>query len=74
MSKAIETACEFLLTRLAKGPVRVTELFSEAEKHGIARMTLKRAKKALNLRARKTWQTTCGPWTWEMPGGRRGPA
>jgi hypothetical protein len=74
MSKAIETAREFLLERLAKGPVQVMELFDGAERHGITRMTLRRAKKELNLRARKTWQTMDGSWTWEMPGGSRGSA
>jgi hypothetical protein len=74
MREAMEAACKFLLGEVAEEPVRVNELFDEAERRGITRITLRRAKKELNLRARKTWQVMNGQWMWELPGGRRRPA
>jgi len=60
-------AREFLLERLEAGPVKADDLFEEAEQHGIAKITLRRAKKDLGIRPRKTAGTFDGAWTWELP-------
>jgi putative DNA primase/helicase len=60
-------AREFLLDRLADGPVPVSDLFEEAAQNGISKITLKRAKKDLGIVSRKTPGKMDGEWTWELP-------
>jgi hypothetical protein len=60
-------AREFLLERLDAGPVGADELFEEAEQNGIAKTTLKRAKKEIGIRSRKTPGKFDGRWFWELP-------
>jgi AAA domain-containing protein/primase-like protein/bifunctional DNA primase/polymerase-like protein len=65
-------AREFLLERLADGPVRADEIFEEAKQNGINQKTLKRAKKDLNIRSRKETGKMDGEWTWELPISNKG--
>jgi len=60
-------AREFLLERLNAGPVGADDLLEEAEQSGIAKRTLKRAKKELGIRSRKTPGKFDGRWFWELP-------
>jgi hypothetical protein len=47
-------AKEFLLQRLEAGPVKADDVIDEAKQEGIAERTLKRAKKELGIKSRKT--------------------
>jgi hypothetical protein len=47
--------------------VGADELFEEAEQNGIAKTTLKRAKKEIGIRSRKTPGKFDGRWFWELP-------
>jgi hypothetical protein len=60
---ALAKAVDFLRKALAKGPVASTTIERDAEAAGVAKRTLWRAKKKLNVRARKTPHG----WTWELP-------
>jgi hypothetical protein len=60
-------AREFLRERLEAGPVRADDLLEDAEQSGIAKRTLKRAKKELGIRSHKERGTTGGGWLWELP-------
>jgi hypothetical protein len=60
-------AKEFLQERLRGGPVKADDLFEEAEQTGIAKTTLRRAKKELGISARKEHGKMDGAWTWELP-------
>jgi len=65
---AIESAREFLTEMLAGGPVASESLFTEAKKQGISNASLRRAKKALGIKARKTRGLgSDAPWNWVMP-------
>src|SRR5262249_3489666 len=68
-------AREFLLERLEAGPVNYDDLIEEAKQEGIAEKTLRRAKKELGIKSRKTRGAIDGAWTWELPpqGGRAPP-
>jgi hypothetical protein len=59
-------ARDFLLERLEAGPAKADDLFEEAEQIGIAKITLKRAKKDLGVKSRKTAGKFDGAWTWEL--------
>ena len=68
---AKRAARDFLLERLGAGPAKADDLFEEAEQHGIAKITLKRAKKDLGIKSRKTPGKFDGAWTWELsPDGK----
>jgi putative DNA primase/helicase len=60
-------AKEFLLQRLEAGPVKADDVIDEAKQEGIAERTLKRAKKELGIKSRKTPARFDGAWTWELP-------
>src|SRR5262249_5595946 len=60
-------AREFLLERLEAGPVNYGDLIEEAKQEGIAEKTLRRAKKELGIKSRKTRGAIDGAWTWELP-------
>jgi hypothetical protein len=60
---ALGEAVDFLRQALAQGPVSSTMIERDAEAAGVAKRTLWRAKKKLNVRARKTPHG----WTWELP-------
>jgi hypothetical protein len=64
---AKQEACEFLLDRLAAGPVKVDDLTEEAKHNGIAIKTLRRAKKELDIKSRKESGQLGGEWMWELP-------
>jgi putative DNA primase/helicase len=61
-------ARDFLFERLEGGrQVKADDLFEEAEQTGISKVTLKRAKKKLGIKSRKTPGKFDGEWTWELP-------
>jgi putative DNA primase/helicase len=61
-------ARDFLLDRLEGGrQVKADDLFEEAEQNGISKVTLRRAKKKLGIKSRKTPGKFDGEWTWELP-------
>ena len=60
-------AREFLLDRLEAGPVKANDIVDEAKQDGIAERTLKRAKKELGIKSRKTPSKFDGEWYWELP-------
>jgi putative DNA primase/helicase len=61
-------ARDFLLDRLEGGrQVKADDLFEEAEQNGISKVTLRRAKKKLGVKSRKTLGKFDGAWTWELP-------
>ncbi len=62
----LEEAKEFLQEILASGPVNSNEVFNQARDAGINQSTLKRAKTALAVKARK--QSFDRGWQWELPG------
>ena len=47
--------------------MKADDLFEEAEQTGISKVTLKRAKKKLGIKSRKTPGKFDGEWTWELP-------
>src|SRR5262249_24642304 len=60
-------AREFLLERLEAGPVKAGDILEEAQLEGFAIRTLKRAKKDLGIKSRKTPSKFDGEWYWELP-------
>ena len=62
---AQEEAKGFLRAVLASGPVSAKQIYREADDAGHAQRTLKRAKKALGVEARKEGMK--GPWLWALP-------
>jgi len=62
---ALDHAVAFLERTLANGPVPATEIRARARTAGISTPTLRRAKDALGLKARKT---SAGPWEWTSEG------
>ena len=56
---------EFLTTLLAEGPVAAEKVMDEARGAGIAPITLKRAKRAVKVKAAKTGMR--GGWEWSLP-------
>lgn len=61
---ALDAAKEFLRTELAQGPVSAKALFERGKDMAISQATLRRAKEALGVQARKAGYQ--GEWTWEM--------
>lgn len=65
MPSARDTAKEYLRERLSGGPAPAEEVVEEAKARGIAKPTLDRAKKELNVVSRRS-----GPsWCWCLPDG-----
>ena len=62
-ASALEGAIEFLEEFLEEGPQPAAEVISAAESDGIARRTLDRAKRQLDISAKKTGSI----WTWSLP-------
>jgi putative DNA primase/helicase len=60
-------AKEFLLERLQAGPVKADDIVEEAKQNGITLATLRRVKKDLQIKSRKTPGNFDGAWTWELP-------
>lgn len=60
-----QEARDFLEEILSDGPVRAQEVKDKADEKGIATMTLRRAKDALNIKKEKT--EFQGPWMWKLP-------
>jgi putative DNA primase/helicase len=63
---ALDEAKEFLLEALKDGPVKKDEITKEAKGLGITDITMRRAKQALNIKAKKL-KSKHAPWTWELP-------
>jgi len=69
---ALDEAKDYLLAELAEGPVEAQKIKRDARAYGIADRTLKRAKKALNVQARK--EGFSRGWIWTLPeGGQESP-
>lgn len=62
---AIQSACEFLSETLQNGPRLATEIEQLSEGAGISRATLKRAKKQIDITAKKTGMDA--GWIWQLP-------
>jgi hypothetical protein len=62
-----QDAADWLASELRSGPVPSKELFQRAKAAGHSRSTLKRAKKEMNVVARKTGEN--GAWEWRLPNG-----
>lgn len=62
---ALDDAKGFLLAMLADGPVSAKRIKREADEAGHSDRTIRRAKTALGVEARK--ETMKGPWTWVLP-------
>lgn len=60
-------AKEFLLDLLKNGPLTTKAVYEEAEGAGVARATVRRAQKALGIRAEKE-NGRNGQWKWHLPG------
>src|SRR5262245_34068060 len=60
-------AREFLLEGLGAGPAKASDILEEAQQEGLAVRTLKRAKKDLGIKSRKTPSKFDGEWYWELP-------
>ncbi|MBX3378052.1 MAG: AAA family ATPase [Phycisphaeraceae bacterium] len=67
----MDDAAEFLVEALTPGPRPAEDLFREAEQAGIAIKTLRRAKRVLNIRARREGGSG-GHWVWSLPPGSGG--
>lgn len=67
---AIDDAKGFLLAMLADGPVPAKQVQGEAKEAGHAERTLRRARAALGVEARK--ESMAGQWLWELPKGAKG--
>ena len=65
--EAGQTAKDFLLKRLAAGPVLATDIFEDAKANDIAVRTLKRAKKKMQIESvRQTPGDNKSPWLWSL--------
>jgi AAA domain len=66
---AISEAKDFLREMLRDGRATAEEIYSEAKSAGVSEATLKRAKTALKVRARRASKGNKGDggWTWELP-------
>ena len=66
----LEEAEDFLRAALAYGPVAQKDVEERARGEGIAFATLKRANKALGVRADKS-AGRAGQWMWRLPAGKK---
>jgi hypothetical protein len=64
---AREEAQEFLLTRLADGPVPADDLMAEGRANCISKRTLERAKRDLGIISDKEQGKLKGGWCWKLP-------
>ena len=65
---ALQEAIDFLVDLLAGGPVASKQCLAAARDAGIAKRTLERAKRKLNVQSRKP--TTAGGWVWSLTESR----
>jgi hypothetical protein len=63
----LREAKEFLLERLADGPVKADDIHEEAKHCNIARATLRRAQKDLRIKPVKEKGSSTGGWMWGLP-------
>ncbi|MEO5326966.1 MAG: AAA family ATPase [Magnetococcus sp. THC-1_WYH] len=61
----LDEAREFLADQLKNGSVDAQRIKNEARGAGVSEMTLRRAKTALGVRAKK--ETVSGKWKWSLP-------
>ena len=66
---ALDTAVEFLREVLANGPMKVTEIYAEAEGAGLKPRTIVRAKEELKIKSKKVgFGNEEGTfWAWILP-------
>ena len=64
---AVDKAKEWILDFLARGPRAALDCQSEAEKAGISRKTLQRAKRELGVRSQRLGKAEENKWAWYMP-------
>jgi hypothetical protein len=64
-SPKLDEARRFLADALSSGPVPVAEVMERAEAEGIAPDTVKRAKRALKVKAEKSGPEAGAPWIWK---------
>jgi hypothetical protein len=64
---ALEHAQAWLRLQLAGGPRPATRLLELAPRDGISADSLRRAKRALNVKSRRA--SRLGPWSWALPAG-----
>jgi putative DNA primase/helicase len=64
-AKEMVDAMELLKEMLAGGPVRTSEVLSQARGQGFSERTLRRAKKKLGVVAKRSEHM--GPWEWSLP-------
>jgi hypothetical protein len=65
ITSALDWAIDWLRGTLADGPVAAEEVFGLAKADGIAKKTLQRASKALNVQKAKV--AMAGGWSWSLP-------
>jgi hypothetical protein len=63
-AKELVDAMELLKEMLAGGPVRTSEVLSQARGQGFSERTLRRAKKKLGVVAKRSEHM--GPWEWSL--------
>lgn len=63
----MEQAGEFLRDVLKDGPMEAKEIEAAANDDGIAKRTLNRAKKELNIKSFRWDEKPTSPWFWELP-------
>jgi hypothetical protein len=59
-------ACEFLATLLEDGPVAYDDVVTQAQQLGLSLATLKRAKKAMDLKSEKVMGVLGPHWVWKL--------
>jgi hypothetical protein len=68
---ALGEAMSFLQATLSEGSVRVARVGKLAANAGVKHRTLRKAKDALGVQARKSEGAFDGPWYWRLPGDER---
>jgi DNA polymerase len=66
-SNALQDAKDFITAQLAQGPITAEDIFADAKALGIAKRTLDRAKRELNIKVGKAQGKMHGPWCWFLP-------
>ena len=71
-SGALGDAKTFLSSLLEEGPVPATTIQAEANKNGISRSTLNRAKESLGIKPHRDGKGVRASWIWELPKPKQG--
>lgn len=67
---ALEEGARFLREVLKSGPVAASEVLKQAEEAGVSVAAIKRAKRAVGLRAEKGNSTPQTGWSWSLTRNR----